>query len=128
MDLSLSTKLKLSDVKAVKASVNVSNISCKSCTILSYVKKNKYLQKLSMSTFTKKKFPSLPNLGCQIRCAQNQYAAVQLGLKYQLSSGRGCGLIALFQIHGSKAGLFESNLFWVGKCVPPPKPSYRKKN
>ena len=54
-------------------------------------------------------------------CAQNQYAAVQSGLKYQLSSGRDCGLIALFQIHGSKAGLFESNLFWVGKYVPPPK-------
>ena len=29
-------------------------------------------------------------------------------------SGRDCVLIILFQLHGSKAGLFEGNLFWVG--------------
>ena len=31
------------------------------------------------------------------------------------SSGRDYVLIILFQIYGSKAGLFESNLFWVGQ-------------
>ena len=44
------------------------------------------------------------------------------------SSGRNCGLIILFQIYGSKAGLFESNLFRVGQYGTPPKPSYWKKN
>ena len=29
--------------------------------------------------------------------------------------GRDYVLIILFQIYGSKAGLFESNLFWVGQ-------------
>ena len=36
------------------------------------------------------------------------------------SSGRDCILIILFQIYGSKAGLFEGNLFWVGQYAPPP--------
>ena len=31
------------------------------------------------------------------------------------SSGRECVLIVSFQFHGSKAGHFESNLFWVGQ-------------
>ena len=31
------------------------------------------------------------------------------------SSGRDCVLIILFQLYGSKPGLFESNLFWVGQ-------------
>ena len=31
------------------------------------------------------------------------------------SSGRDCVLIILFQLHGSKAGLFEGNLCWVGQ-------------
>ena len=30
------------------------------------------------------------------------------------SSGRDCVLIILFQLYGSKGGLFESNSFWVG--------------
>ena len=30
------------------------------------------------------------------------------------SSGRDFVLIILFQLYGSKAGLFEGNLFWVG--------------
>ena len=30
------------------------------------------------------------------------------------SSGRNFVLIILFQLQGSKTGLFESNLFWVG--------------
>ena len=40
------------------------------------------------------------------------------------SSGRDCVLIILFQLYGSKAGLFEGNLFWVGQCELP----YWKKN
>ena len=31
-------------------------------------------------------------------------------------SGRDCVLITLFQLYGSKAGLFEGNSFWVGQC------------
>ena len=31
------------------------------------------------------------------------------------SSGRDCVWIILFQIYGCKAGLFESNLYWVGQ-------------
>ena len=38
------------------------------------------------------------------------------------------GLIILFQLYGSKAGLFESNLFWVGQYDPTPNPSCWKKN
>ena len=31
------------------------------------------------------------------------------------SSGRDCVLIILFQLYGSKAGLFDDSLFWVGQ-------------
>ena len=34
------------------------------------------------------------------------------------SSERDCVLIILFELYGSKAGLFESNLFWVGHYDP----------
>ena len=56
---SLSIKLKLCELKLVKASINVCNISCKSCTRLCNAKKNKHLQELSMLTFTKKFFLKL---------------------------------------------------------------------
>ena len=83
------------------------------CTLFCYAKKGKYLQEL-LFTFTKKFFfPSLANLDAQIRWAQNRYATLQTDLNYPLSSGRDCGLIALFQLYGFKAGLVESNLFWV---------------
>ena len=36
------------------------------------------------------------------------------------SSGRGCVLIVFFHCYSSKAKLFESNLFLVGKYDPPP--------
>ena len=43
------------------------------------------------------------------------------------SSGWEFVLIILFQLYGSKAGLFESDLFWVGQYdPPPPQPSYWK--
>ena len=64
-------------VKAVKASINVSNLSYKSYTLLWYAKKEKYLHKISMFTFANFFFPGLPNLGAKIRCAQNRYTAVQ---------------------------------------------------
>ena len=35
------------------------------------------------------------------------------------SSGKDCGLTILFQFYGSRAGLSESNLFWVGQYDPP---------
>ena len=79
--ISLLTKLKLSDLKAVKASINVSNVSCKSCTLLCYAKKNKSLQELSMLLSQKIVFSSLPNLGAQIRFAQIRYTAVQRDIK-----------------------------------------------
>ena len=121
----LSAKLKLSDLKAFKVSINISNVSCKRCTLLCYAKKDKYLL---VFTFTSFFSPSLPNLAPQLRCAQNRYTAVQMDLKYPLSSGRGCGLIILFQLYRFKTGIFESNLFWVGQYDPPPKPSYWKIN
>ena len=67
-------------VKAVKASINVSNISYKSYTLLWY-KTEKYLHQISMFTFTIFS-PGSPNLGTQIRCAQNQYTTVQVDLKH----------------------------------------------
>ena len=33
-------------------------------------------------------------------------------------SGRGCVLIIVFELCGSKAGLFQVNLFWMGKYDP----------
>ena len=40
------------------------------------------------------------------------------------SSGWEFVLIILFQLYGSKAGLFESDLFWVGKYDSPPPPTF----
>ena len=34
-------------------------------------------------------------------------------------SRRDCVLIILFQLYGSKVGLFQGNLFWVGQYDPP---------
>ena len=34
------------------------------------------------------------------------------------SSGRECVLNILFQLYGSKAGRFDSNLFWMGQYDP----------
>ena len=62
----------------------MSNISYKSCTLLWNAKKEKYLHEISIFTLIKKFFPGLPNLGAQIRCAQNWYTAVQTDLKYPL--------------------------------------------
>ena len=75
----LSAKLKLSDLKAFKVSINIFNVSCKRCTLLCYAKKDKYLL---VFTFTSFFSPSLPNLAPQLRCAQNRYTAVQMDLKY----------------------------------------------
>ena len=36
------------------------------------------------------------------------------------SSERDYVLFILFQLYGSKTGLFEGNLFWVGHNDPPP--------
>ena len=46
------------------------------------------------------------------------------------SSRRDCVLMILFQLYGSRAGLFEGGLFWVGHYdpTPPPPPPPRKKN
>ena len=33
------------------------------------------------------------------------------------SSGREYVLTISFQLYGSKAELFESNIFWVGQCI-----------
>ena len=71
MPVCLSTKLRLTE-KPVKASINVSSVSYKSCTLLWYAKKEKCSHKISVSQST------------QIRCAQNQYPAVQSDLKYTL--------------------------------------------
>ena len=80
-------KAKTLAVKAVKASINVSKVSCKSCILLWYAKKEKYLQKISFFTFTKIFSPGLPNLGTQIRSSQNRYTTVQTDLKYPQLKG-----------------------------------------
>ena len=36
------------------------------------------------------------------------------------SSRRDCVIVILFQLYGSKAGLFEGDLFWVGQYDPTP--------
>ena len=36
------------------------------------------------------------------------------------SSGKDCVLIILFQLYGSRIGLFESDFFWVGQYDPHP--------
>ena len=46
----LAAKLRLT-VKAVKASINVSNVSYKCCTFVWYTKKEKYLHEVYMFTF-----------------------------------------------------------------------------
>ena len=35
------------------------------------------------------------------------------------SSDRNCALIILFPLNGSKAGLFECHLFWMGQSYDP---------
>ena len=42
--------------------------------------------------------------------------------------GSSCVLTIFFQLYGSKSGVFENTLFWVGQCDPVPQPSYWKKN
>ena len=42
------------------------------------------------------------------------------------SPGRDCVLMILFQLYGSRAGLFEGDFFWVGQYDH--QPSHRKKN
>ena len=66
------------------ASINVSNVSDKSCTLLWYPKKKTYLHETSMLTFTKNIFSFLPNLSARIICVQNRYTTVQTDLKYPL--------------------------------------------
>ena len=45
---------------------------------------------------------------------RNPYMGTIIG-----SSGRECALVILFQIYGSKAGLFEGNLLGVGQYDTP---------
>ena len=59
-------------MQVCKTCINVPNVSYKSCTLLWYFKKEKYLHKIALFTFTQKSFfPGLPNLAAQIRCTQN---------------------------------------------------------
>ena len=71
-------------VKVVKASITVSSVSYKSCTLLWYVKREKYLHIINMFIFKKYFSPGSRKLGAQIRCAQSRYTAVQMNLKYPL--------------------------------------------
>ena len=102
--------LKPSDLKAVKVSINVSDFSCV-VHFFAMLKRTSIYKNYLLSQ--KKISPSLANLGAQITWAQNRYAALQTDLNCPLSSGRDCGLIALFQLYGFKAAFVESNLFWV---------------
>ena len=72
-------------VKAVKASINVSNVSYKSSKYLWYAIKEKSTK--YTNAYIHKKFSSgLPNLGAQIRRAQNWYTYVQTDLKDPLQA------------------------------------------
>ena len=44
---------------------------------------------------------------------KNSYMHTTIG-----SFRRDCILVIFFQLYGSKAGLFEGNLFWVGQYDP----------
>ena len=68
-------------VKDVEASINVSKVSYKSCTLLWNAKKGKVSTWNIHVYFHNFFFPGLPNLGAQIRCAQNWYIVVQTNLK-----------------------------------------------
>ena len=72
-------------VKAVKASINVSNVSYKSCTLLCSAEKEKCLHKISVYFYKTFFSPGLRNIGAQIRCAQNRQTAVQTDVKYPLT-------------------------------------------
>ena len=52
----------------------------------------------------------------------NYEEAIHAQISY---SGRDNVLIILFQLYGSKTGLFQANLFWVGRYGhhPPPSPT-----
>ena len=54
-------------IKAVKASINVSNVSYKSCALLWYAKKKSIYTKYLCLLWQKVFFPSLPNLSTQVR-------------------------------------------------------------
>ena len=60
-----STKLRLSDV------------SYKSCTLLWYAKKEKYVHEIPVYFHKKSFFPGLASLGAPVRCTQNWYTAVK---------------------------------------------------
>ena len=77
-------KAKTMTVKAVKASINVSNVSYMTCTILWYAKKKKSIYMKYLCLLSQIFRPGSPNLGVQIRCLRNRYTAVQAGLKYPL--------------------------------------------
>ena len=64
-------------VKAAKAFINVSDVSYKKCTLLWYTKKEHIDSQIICLLPQKKCFLGLPNLGTQIRCAQNWYTTVQ---------------------------------------------------
>ena len=65
---------------SIKASINVSNVSCKSCTLLWYVRKVKHLHEISVY-FHNFFYQAYLIWGAQIRCAHNQYTAVQTDKK-----------------------------------------------
>ena len=66
-------------LKAVKVSVNASNVSYKSCTLHWYAKKEIYIKYLF--AFTNFFLPGLPNLSTQIKCSQNWYTPLSNGPK-----------------------------------------------
>ena len=80
-------KAKTMTVKAVKASINVSNVSYMSCALLCMLIKKLFTQNIYVY-FCKRFFPGIPNLGTQIRCAQNRYTAFQSDLKYPIRAAK----------------------------------------
>ena len=80
LSVRLSTKLRLSDCKSCQ-NINLSSVSYMSCLQTSLVyHKSIYTKYLFAFTFFS---PGSPNLGGQIRCAQNRYRAWYAKLKFE---------------------------------------------
>ena len=125
--ISLSVYKAKTNLKAVKVSIYVSNVSCKSCTLLFYATKDKFTRIICV--YFHKTFFSQAHLiwARNQMCPKSVYHCQNRPkiLPFFWKGLRSNCLISTF-----KAGIFESNLFWEGQYDPSPpfpKLSYWKK-
>ena len=116
--IGLSAKLKLSDLKAVKASIMCLTFHARVVHFFAMLKRTSiyknYLWLLSQKIFS----PSTPNLGAQIMFALSWYTAVQTDQKISPVFRKGLWFNCLIWTLWPKAGLLENNLLWVGQYHP----------